>query len=232
MSWTPPGAAQSPRLVELADLCGDLHAHTDWSADGRDSLERMALAARARGYEYLAVTDHAHYMREGRLAAQAELIDRLNTQLAPFRLLKGVEANIRSDGSLDVSDEELAACDWVMASVHAGLSGDLTARVLAALDNPHVDCIGHPTGRRIGKRPPADIDLERVVERCLATGTFLEINSQPDRLDLRDRNARLAGESGVLVHGLERRPPRRCPRLPGARRRPGAPRLAHEGAGP
>ncbi len=188
-----------PVLVDAADLRGDLHAHTDWSTDGRDSLEAMALAARARGYAYLAVTDHAHYMREGRLAAQWEVIDALNRDLAPFRLLKGVEANIRADGSVDVSDEELAGADWVMASVHAGLAADITERVTAAMENLRVACIGHLTGRRINKRGPAQIDLERVVEAALRTGTFLEINSQPDRLDLRDVNARLVAEAGVPV---------------------------------
>jgi DNA polymerase (family X) len=188
-----------PRLVELRDLRGDLHCHTDWSADGKNSLEEMARAARARGYDYLAITDHAHYMRDGRLQRQWELVDALNRELAPFRLLKGVEANIRQDGSVDVSDEDLRACDWVMASVHAGLAGDITDRVLAAMDNPSVACIGHLTGRRIGVRRPADVNLERVVEHALATRTSLEINSQPDRLDLRDRDAEFVGDSGVLI---------------------------------
>ncbi len=188
-----------PVLVEVADLRGDLHAHTDWSTDGRDSVEAMARAARARGYAYLAVTDHAHYMREGRLTAQWEVIDALNRDLAPFRLLKGVEANIRADGSVDVPDDELAGADWVMASVHAGLGGDITERVTSAMENPQVACIGHLTGRRINKRGPSQVELERVVEVALRTGTFLEINSQPDRLDLRDVDARLVAEAGVPI---------------------------------
>ncbi len=187
-----------PNLVELEDLRGDLHSHTTWS-DGRGSLEEMAEAARDRGYDYYAVCDHSHRMRDGRLGEQGEAIDALNERLAPFRILKGVEVNIRADGSLDVDDAELEARDWVMASVHSGFDGDVTARVLAAMDNPHVDCIGHPTGRKLGKRAPADLALERVVERALEPGTFLELNSQPDRLDLRDVNARLAGEAGVRV---------------------------------
>jgi len=190
-----------PRLVDSTDLRGDLHAHSDWSSDGRDTLEVMAEAARARGYSYLAITDHSHYLQDGRLEAQHEQLDELNAKLAPFRLLKGIEANIRPDGTVDVDDERLALCDWVMASVHARFEPgkDGTARVLAAMDNPRVDCIGHLTGRRIGRRPPAELDLDRIVEHALATETFLEINSQPDRLDLRDVHARLAAEAGVKL---------------------------------
>ena len=188
-----------PRLVELGDLRGDLHAHSTWSNDGKNSIEEMALAARARGYEYLAVTDHSHYLREGRLARQWEEIRALNERFAPFRLLRGVEVNIRADGTLDLADDELAACDWVIASLHSAFDRSPTERVLAALDNPHVDCIGHLTGRKINRRAPADIDVERVIERAVANGTFLEINSQPDRLDLRDAHARLAAEAGAKL---------------------------------
>ena len=188
-----------PKLVELRDLRGDLHAHSTWSQDGHAAIEEMALAARERGYDYLAITDHSHYLREGKLAAQAEEIAALAERLAPLRLLHGVEANIRVDGSIDLADEELAGLDWVIASVHAGFGREPTARVLAAMENPHVDCIGHLFGRKIGKRGPAGLDLERVVEKALETGTALEIDSQPDRLDLPDTAARLAGEAGVLV---------------------------------
>ncbi len=185
-----------PALVELGDLRGDLHTHSTWS-DGRATIAEMTAAARRRGYGYLAVCDHSQRLRAGRLQAQWEEIDALNGQLKPFRLLKGVEVNIRADGSLDLPDEELAALDWVMASVHSSFDRDSTGRVLAAMESPHVDCIGHLTGRKIGKRLPADVDVERVVEKALETGTFLELNSQPDRLDLRDVHARLAGEAGV-----------------------------------
>ena len=185
-----------PELVELADLRGDLHTHSTWS-DGRATIAEMAAAARARGYAYLAVCDHSQRLREGRLQAQWEEIDALSERLRPFRLLKGVEVNIRADGSLDLADAELAALDWVMASVHSSFDRDPTGRVLAAMESPHVDCIGHLTGRKIGKRLPADVDLERVVGKALETGTFLELNSQPDRLDLRDVHARLAAEAGV-----------------------------------
>ncbi len=133
------------------------------------------------------------------MEAQSREIDKLQEGLGRFKLLKGVEANIKADGSIDVADEALAERDWVMASVHSGFNKDLTERVLAAMENPHVDCIGHLTGRKLNRRAPADVDLERVVEKALETGTFLEINAQPDRLDLRDAHARLAGEAGVKI---------------------------------
>ena len=188
-----------PALVQLGDLRGDLHSHSTWSADGKASIEEMALAAVERGYEYLAVTDHSHYLRDGRLEQQAAEIEALNERLAPFRLLRGLEANIRADGALDVPDDVLAGLDWVVASLHHALDRNPTERLLATLDNPHVDCIGHLTGRRINRRPGADVDLERIVARAVETGTTLEINSQPDRLDLRDVHARLAGEAGARI---------------------------------
>jgi DNA polymerase (family 10) len=188
-----------PTLVEESDLRGDLHAHTTWSADGKATMEEMALAAKARAYSYLAITDHSHYLREGRLEAQAKELAALNARLTPFRLLHGVEVNIRANGTLDVPDETLAGLDWVVASIHAAFSTSPTERVLAAMENPHVDVIGHLTGRKINKRAPMDVDLERVFAKALETGTAVEINSQPDRLDLRDADARLAGERGVRI---------------------------------
>ena len=188
-----------PALVEVGDLRGDLHSHSTWSADGRHSVEDMARAARARGYEYLAVTDHSHYLREGRLEAQSTEIDELNERLAPFRLLKGIEVNIRADGSLDVPDDVLAEREWVVASLHAAFDRDPTERIVGAMENPHVDCIGHPTARKINRRAGAEVDLERVFEKAAQTGTFLELNSQPDRLDLRDAHARAAAEAGVPI---------------------------------
>jgi DNA polymerase (family X) len=183
-----------PTLVELGDIKGDLHSHTTYS-DGRDSLEQMALAARERGYSYLAVTDHPR----GAFAEQDLEIDALNERLKPFTLLKGIEVNIRIDGSLSLPDEVLAERDWVIASLHAAFDRNPTERVLAAMDNPHVDMIGHLTARKINIRDPADVKVERVVEKAVEMGTFLEINSQPNRLDLRDTHARLAGEAGVKV---------------------------------
>ena len=188
-----------PVLVEVGDLVGDLHSHSTWSADGKATIEEMALAAKARGYRYLAVTDHSHYLRDGRLELQAEEIAELNARLKPFRLLRGIEVNIKADGTLDVTDEVLAGLDWVVASLHTSFDRNPTERILASIDNQHVDCIGHLTGRRLSRREGADVDVELVVERALATKTALEINSQPDRLDLSDTNARLAGEAGVLI---------------------------------
>jgi DNA polymerase (family 10) len=187
-----------PRLVEHGEIRGDLHLHSDWS-DGKATLEAMALGAIGRGYAYMAITDHSQRLREGRLAAQDDEVAALNERLAPFTILHGVEVNIRADGSLDLGDDELAGRDWVMASLHVSFDKNPTERVLAAMENPHVDCIGHLTARKINKRPAADVDVGRVVEQAVETGTFLEINGQPDRLDLRDTHARLAGEAGVKI---------------------------------
>ena len=210
-AWIPPELRENmgeleaardgslPQLVELADIRGDMHSHSTWSSDGRNTIEEMALEAKRLGRSYLAVTDHSHYLREGRLEAQNRELDAVQERLGRFKLVRGIEVNIRANGEIDVDDETLAERDWVMASVHSGFDKDLTGRVLAAMENPHVDCIGHLTGRKLNRRPPADVDLEKVVEKALETGTFLEINAQPDRLDLRDAHARLAGEAGVKI---------------------------------
>src|SRR3954464_8265276 len=131
-----------PELVELDDLRGDLHAHSTWSSDGTNSIEEMAAEAKSRGYSYLAITDHSHYLRDGRLAAQDREIEALNETLGRFRLLKGIEVNIRADGSLAVADETLAGRDWVVASLHSAFDKNPTERVLLAMENPNVDCIG------------------------------------------------------------------------------------------
>jgi DNA polymerase (family 10) len=188
-----------PGLVELADLEGEMHCHSTWSSDGHNSIEEMASTAKSRGYSFLCLTDHSHYLRGPRLEAQWKEIEEVNAHLKPFRILRGIEVNIRADSSLDVEDEILAELDWVVASIHTAFDRSPTERILGAIENPHVDCIGHLTGRKILKRPGTDVDIERVVERAAETGTALEINSQPDRLDMRDAHARLAGEAGVLV---------------------------------
>ena len=188
-----------PELVELADIRGEMHSHSTWSADGKNTIEEMARAAKARGYSFLCLTDHSHYLRDGRLEAQWEEIAAVDALVEPFRVLRGIEANIKADGSLDVSDDVLAQLDWVIASLHTSFDRNPTERILGAIDNPHVDCIGHLTGRRLLKREGAAVDVERVVERAAETGTALEINSQPDRLDLRDAHARLAGDAGVWM---------------------------------
>ena len=188
-----------PELVELSDLRGEMHCHSSWSTDARNTIEEMARAAKGRGYRFLCLTDHSHYLRDGRLEAQWEEIAAVNALVKPFRVLRGIEVNIRADGSLDVADEVLAELDWVIASLHTSFDRSPTERILGAIDNPHVDCIGHLTGRRLLKRDGAAVDAEHIVERALETGTALEINSQSDRLDMRDTHARLAGEAGVRI---------------------------------
>jgi DNA polymerase (family 10) len=186
-----------PRLIELGDLRGDLHVHSNWS-DGRASIEEMALAAIERGYEYMALTDHGDRLRDGRLEAQLEEVAALNARLAPFHILAGVESAIRADGSMDLPDEELARLDWVFGALHTSFERSPTERILGAMENPHVDCIAHPTARRIGRREP-EVAIERLVAKAVETGTALEMNGQPDRLDLRDVHARLAGEAGAKI---------------------------------
>ncbi len=176
-----------------------MHCHSSWSADGKNTIEEMALAAKARGYRYMCLTDHSHYLRDGRLELQWAEIEKVNARVKPFRILRGIEANIRADGTIDVEDDVLAQLDWVVASLHTAFDRDPTERILGAIDNPHVDCVGHLTGRRLLKRDGATVDVERIVERAVETGTALEINSQPDRLDMRDTHARLAGEAGVRI---------------------------------
>ena len=175
--------------------------HTDWS-DGRGTLEEMVLAAKERGRKYIAICDHARRLREGRLERQTEEIAAINERVSGITVLAGIEVDIRGDGSLDYDDEALAKRDWVMASIHSGFDQPrerLTDRLVAAMENPHVDCIGHPTGRKINRRSPYELDLERVFAQAVETGTFLEINAQPDRLDLNDNHARAAVEAGVHI---------------------------------
>jgi len=210
-AWIPPelrentgelAAARDAHLPELVEsVRGDLHMHTTWS-DGRLSVEEMALAAKARGLTYIAICDHSPRLRDGRLDAQAAEIEAVNERIPRMRVLSGVEVDIRGDGSLDMADEQLAERDWVVASIHSGFqdSGErLTARLLAAIENPLVDCIAHPTGRRLRSRAPYELDLDAVFAAAASTGTALEINGQPDRLDLRDTHARAAAEAGVTI---------------------------------
>jgi DNA polymerase (family 10) len=209
--WIPPelreGAGELeaarrgelPKLVEVKELRGDLHMHSTWSNDGKNTLEEMAAAAKERGYDYVAITDHAHYLRDGRLRAQWDEVAELNGRLEPFRILRGIEVSIRADGSVDMPDEELAECDWVVASLHSAFDKSPTERLLTAMDNPHVDCIGHMTARKLNRRDGADIALDKAFAKAVETGTFIEINSQPDRLDLRDVHARAAAEAGVQI---------------------------------
>lgn len=200
-------AGTLPRLVRVEDLRGDLHAHSDFT-DGRDTLRDMALAARARGYEYLAITDHSQRLAmvrgldADRLLAQMEAIDAVNDSLGGVTLLKGIEADILEDGSLDLPDAVLARLDIRVCSVHSHfrLSREAqTERLLRAMDNPYLNVLGHPTGRLLGKREPYAVDMDRVLEGARQRGCFVEINAQPDRLDLNDLHARRAKDLGVRV---------------------------------
>jgi DNA polymerase (family 10) len=212
LPFVPPelreaGAPPATELVEVADIRGDLHCHSTWS-DGRASIYEMGLAARERGYEYLAICDHTvsvgavQGLDADDVRRQAEEIAAANERLAPFRVLRGTECDIRRDGFLDLPDELLAELDWVQASIHGGQRAsrdELTKRVMAALDSPYVSCLSHPTGRLIGRRPPNAIDLEAVLARLAEQGRAVEVNGLAPRLDLRDEHVRLARELGVTI---------------------------------
>jgi DNA polymerase (family 10) len=213
LPWCPPELREAPlgreppALVELAAIRGDLHCHTTWS-DGKASVAEMAMAARDRGYEYVAICDHTPNVRvvpgldADALQRQAEEIAEVNERLAPFRVLRGTECDIRSDGTLDLPDAALAALDWVQLSLHAGQRQDadgLTRKVVEAMRHPAVRCLSHPKGRIINHRPPNALQLERVIEVALEEGIALETNGLPDRLDLRDEEVRLAVEAGVPI---------------------------------
>ncbi|HEX7293525.1 MAG TPA: DNA polymerase/3'-5' exonuclease PolX [Solirubrobacterales bacterium] len=206
-----------PELIEVGDIRGDLHSHTTLS-DGRNTLGEMAEAGRGRGYEYLAITDHSashgfgDHVTAERLWERIEEVRAWNKGKRGFRLLAGSEVNIGLDGSLDYPDDLLEALDWVVASVHTSFGvGEpaMTERVLTAIENPHVDCIGHLTGRLIGRREPYGIDVEAVVEAAARSGTMLEINGNPNRRDLSEHHARLAREAGATIvlntdaHGVD-----------------------------
>jgi DNA polymerase (family X) len=207
-----------PDLVTVDDIRGDLHCHTTLS-DGRNSLEEMAAEARRRGYAYLAITDHSASHGFGNHVADKQLAKRIEeirawNESAPrgFRLLAGSEVNIGLDGSLDYPDELLAELDWVMGSVHTSFAISeqaMTERVIAAMENPMVDCIGHLTGRLLLRREPYAVDMVRIAEAAARTGTMMEINGNPNRRDLNEHNAKLAAEAGVRIvcttdaHGTE-----------------------------
>jgi DNA polymerase (family X) len=201
------GGGQLPRLIELQDIRGDLHSHTT-ASDGKNSIEEMGIAARERGYEYLAITDHSASHGFGdevspqQLRRQIELVHEANARLEGIELLAGSEVNILPDGSLDYDDELLAELDWVIASVHTsfGMSEQvMTERMISAIEHPLVDAIGHPTGRLIGRREPYAIDLDAVFTAAARAGTMLEINANPDRRDLSDIHARGAAQAGVRI---------------------------------
>jgi len=196
-----------PRLIETSDIRGEVHAHSTHS-DGHNTIEEMARAAQSRGYEYIVITDHsksltvANGLDEKRLYEQAEEIAEVNKKLKKLRVLHGTEVDILADGQLDLSDDALADLDFVIASVHSGFRQSeqhMTDRICAAIENPHVDAIGHPTGRLINRRPPYALDIEKVLQRAAETGTALELNAHYMRLDLKDTHLRRARDLGVMI---------------------------------
>ncbi len=219
MSWVPPELREDrgeieaaienrlPKLVEQKEIKGDFHVHTKWS-DGSDVIEEMVRKAQSLGLAYIAITDHtkslgiAHGLDENRVKEQCKEIEALNKKLESFTILKGVECDIKADGSLDLPDSILRDLDWVVASVHSGFKADvdvMTDRVIKAISNPCVDSIGHPTGRLIQKRKPYSINLDKVLEAAASAEVAMEINAFPERLDLDDINSRKAMEAGVRL---------------------------------
>ena len=193
-----------PRLVEVADIKGDLHVHSDWS-DGRNTIEEMVKAMEAQGYQYMALTDHsagrsiANGLSEERLRLQWDVLRSLRNG-SPMRILRGSEVDIRADGTLDYPDEVLAELDVVVASVHSAMgqeSSRMTQRIIQAMRNPHVTAIGHPTCRLLGSRDPVEVDMEALFQVAVETGTAMEINASPYRLDLKDTHIMRARELGV-----------------------------------
>ena len=196
-----------PKLVDLSDLRGDLHAHTK-ATDGHDTLRDMALAAKALGMEYLAITEHsrrltvAHGLDPQKLAKQCDEIDRLNTKLDGITLLKGIEVDILEDGSLDLPDTVLARLDLVVGAVHSRFElsrAKQTERILRAMDHPHFTLLAHPSGRLIQQREPYDVDMLHIIRHAKQRGCFLELNAHPERLDLLDSQCQSAKEEGVLI---------------------------------
>jgi len=196
-----------PCLVELTDINGDFHVHSDWS-DGHGSIAEIADAAKARGYKFVAVTDHsqslgiAHGLKPADLRRQMKEIASVNAKISGLRVLSGIEVDIKSDGSLDLPDALLAELDVVIAAIHSGFKQPrekITGRIAAAMRSPHVDIIAHPTGRLIGAREEYDADVPEFIRLAAETGTALEINANPERLDLSDVYCRMAKEHGVKL---------------------------------
>ena len=219
LSWVPPELRENrgeieaarantlPQLIELSDLKGDLHAHTDWS-DGNNTLEEMVQAARSYGLKYLAITEHSDRLKiaggleSSRLLAQIDEIERLNQELSDITLLKGIEVEILQDGSLDLCDEVLGRLDLVIGSIHSyfGLPLDKqTDRILRAMDHKYFTILAHPINRLINERLPIEVDMIKVIQKAQDRGCYLELNSNPRRLDLYDTYCQIAKDKGVLV---------------------------------
>jgi DNA polymerase (family 10) len=196
-----------PDLITLQDLLGDLHMHTT-ASDGANSIEEMAAAARQRGYQYIAITDHSQSLKitngltEKRLLQHIRAIDKVNARLKGFRILKSAEVDILEDGGLDYSNAVLRQLDFTICSIHSRFAlsrQQQTERILRAMDNPYFNILGHATGRLLLKREGYELDMERIIEHAKANGCLFEINSSPDRLDLSDEHARLAKQAGVMI---------------------------------
>lgn len=202
-----------PSLIELKDIQGDLHVHTDWT-DGNNTIEEMAQAAKKRGYRYIAICDHSptigitNGLTSERLSQQMEQIDQINKKITQkkggknFRILKGIEVDIRSNGQLDFEDDVLKELDVVVGAVHTKFTqskDEMTKRIVKTIENPNVDIIAHPTGRLIGKREPYQVGMDKIMDACKTNGKVLELNAYPERLDLSDLNCRKAKEKGVKI---------------------------------
>jgi DNA polymerase (family 10) len=223
MPWIPPEiredrgeinaalAGKLPELIGYGDIKGDLHVHCNWDG-GADSIDAIVAAARARGYEYVGISDHTKFLKiergldEEKLRARNQEIDALNARLAQegqkFRVLKGCEANIMADGSIDITDAALAELDYVIAGVHSHFRQpreEMTRRILTAMRNPHVDIISHPTGRILKRREEYEVTVDDLLKAAKETGTILEINSYPERLDLDDVNIFAAKQAGIKM---------------------------------
>ncbi|GAF85956.1 unnamed protein product, partial [marine sediment metagenome] len=194
-----------PQLIEYSQIKGDLHLHTKWS-DGAHTIRQMAEEAKKRGYKYIAITDHSQSLKfaggltEERLREQMEEIRKLNHELDDFTVLTGVEVDIKSDGSLDYPDEILSSLDVVIAAIHSGFKQEskiITGRIVKAMQNRWVNIIAHPTGRLIGYRESYQVDMSEMIKVASETGTILEINAYPERLDLNDVYCRMAKDKGV-----------------------------------
>ena len=219
MPWIPPEMRENrgeieaalenkiPELVDYHDIQGDLHTHSDWDG-GKNTIAEMAEAALKMGYAYLGIADHTKFLRiehgldEKQLARRDKEIDKLNAKNKNFRILKGCEANILKDGSIDLKDEALKKLDFVIAGIHSNFKmpkDQMTERMIRAMQNPNVDIISHPTGRILKKRDEYQIDLDKVLRAARATGTVLEASAWPGRLDLSDQNIRRAKEAQVKI---------------------------------
>ncbi|MGB2696959.1 MAG: DNA polymerase/3'-5' exonuclease PolX, partial [Candidatus Zixiibacteriota bacterium] len=196
-----------PHLVELDDLKGDLHIHSEWT-DGKNTIQEMAEAAKKRGYKYISICDHSpavgitRGLNAERLSQQIKQINRLNKKFKNFKILSGIEVDIRADAKLDLPDNVLKELDVVIAAVHTSFNqpqAEMTKRLIKAVENPNVDIIAHPTGRLIGRREPYEVDMDKLMDACLRNNKVLELNAYPERLDLNDIHCRKAKEKGVKI---------------------------------